>query len=107
MLAPHIVGASPVHSLSSPQSRCASSRTRSSATSAMNASGLESVGCVFCEAMPEPAIVLARCVPDRAKATRSAAVRQHWPMDTLREGHKVWVEQADGSQRAAIFVGEA
>jgi hypothetical protein len=28
-------------------------------------------------------------------------------MDTLREGHKVWVEQADGSQRAAIFVGEA
>jgi hypothetical protein len=28
-------------------------------------------------------------------------------MDTLREGQKIWVEQADGSQRAAIFVGEA
>jgi hypothetical protein len=28
-------------------------------------------------------------------------------MDTLREGHKVWVEQANGSQRAGIFVGEA
>jgi hypothetical protein len=28
-------------------------------------------------------------------------------MDELREGHKVWVEQQDGSQRAAIFVGEA
>jgi hypothetical protein len=28
-------------------------------------------------------------------------------MDTLREGHRIWVEQADGSQRAAIFVGEA
>jgi hypothetical protein len=24
-----------------------------------------------------------------------------------REGQKVWVEQADGSQRPAIFVGEA
>jgi hypothetical protein len=28
-------------------------------------------------------------------------------MGTLREGQKIWVEQADGSQRAAIFVGEA
>ena len=28
-------------------------------------------------------------------------------MDVLREGQKVWVEQADGSQRAGIFVGEA
>ena len=28
-------------------------------------------------------------------------------MDTLSEGQKIWVEQADGSQRAAIFVGEA
>ena len=25
----------------------------------------------------------------------------------LHEGQKVWVEQSDGSQRAAIFVGEA
>jgi hypothetical protein len=28
-------------------------------------------------------------------------------VDTLREGQKIWVEQADGSQRAGIFVGEA
>ena len=28
-------------------------------------------------------------------------------MDTLGEGAKIWVEQADGSQRAGIFVGEA
>jgi len=28
-------------------------------------------------------------------------------VDTLREGQKIWVEQADGTQRAAIFVGEA
>ena len=28
-------------------------------------------------------------------------------MHTFREGEPVWVEQADGSQRAAIFVGEA
>jgi hypothetical protein len=29
------------------------------------------------------------------------------PMDSLREGQKIWVEQADGSPRAGIFVGEA
>jgi hypothetical protein len=28
-------------------------------------------------------------------------------MHTLREGQRVWVEQADGSRRAGIFVGEA
>jgi hypothetical protein len=28
-------------------------------------------------------------------------------MDPFHEGQKVWVEQPDGSQRAAIFVGEA
>ena len=28
-------------------------------------------------------------------------------MSTFLEGQPVWVEQADGSQRAAIFVGEA
>jgi hypothetical protein len=28
-------------------------------------------------------------------------------MDTLREGQKIWVEQEDGTQRAAVFVGEA
>jgi hypothetical protein len=28
-------------------------------------------------------------------------------MDTLRQGQKVWVEQADGSQREGVFVGEA
>ncbi len=28
-------------------------------------------------------------------------------MSTFQEGQKIWVEQADGTQRAAIFVGEA
>jgi hypothetical protein len=28
-------------------------------------------------------------------------------MDGFHEGQKVWVEQTDGSTRAAIFVGEA
>ena len=28
-------------------------------------------------------------------------------MGTFQEGDEVWVEQADGSQRAAIYVGEA
>jgi len=28
-------------------------------------------------------------------------------VSTFEEGHKVWVEQPDGSQRAAVFVGEA
>ena len=28
-------------------------------------------------------------------------------MDTLREGQRIWIEQADGSQRPGIFVGEA
>ncbi len=28
-------------------------------------------------------------------------------MNDLREGQKIWVEQADGSQRPGIFVGEA
>ena len=28
-------------------------------------------------------------------------------METFAEGQKIWVEQDDGSQRAAIFVGEA
>jgi hypothetical protein len=28
-------------------------------------------------------------------------------MDPFHEGQKIWVEQSDGSQRAAIFVGEA
>jgi hypothetical protein len=27
-------------------------------------------------------------------------------MGSLHEGQKVWVEQADGSQRPGIFVGE-
>jgi hypothetical protein len=38
---------------------------------------------------------------------RGAAVGHDRPMGTLREGQKVWVEQADGSRRAGIFVGEA
>jgi len=28
-------------------------------------------------------------------------------MQNFREGQTIWVEQADGSQRAGIFVGEA
>ena len=28
-------------------------------------------------------------------------------MDGLHEGQKIWIEQADGSQRPGIFVGEA
>ena len=28
-------------------------------------------------------------------------------MGTFHEGQKIWVEQADGSQRPGIFVGEA
>lgn len=28
-------------------------------------------------------------------------------MQPFQEGQKIWVEQEDGSQRAAIFVGEA
>jgi len=28
-------------------------------------------------------------------------------MDGFHEGQKIWVEQADGTQRAGIFVGEA
>jgi hypothetical protein len=30
-----------------------------------------------------------------------------FPVEAFQEGQKVWVEQADGSQRAAVFVGEA
>ena len=28
-------------------------------------------------------------------------------MERFHEGQKIWVEQTDGTQRAAIFVGEA
>jgi hypothetical protein len=28
-------------------------------------------------------------------------------MDTFQEGQKIWVEQAGGSARAAVYVGEA
>jgi hypothetical protein len=28
-------------------------------------------------------------------------------VDTFHEGQKVWVEQPDGSQRPAVFVGDA
>jgi hypothetical protein len=34
-------------------------------------------------------------------------IEQDARMDPFHEGQKVWVEQPDGSQRAAIFVGEA
>jgi hypothetical protein len=36
-----------------------------------------------------------------------AGIRDDRRVDPLHEGQKVWVEQADGSQRAGIFVGEA
>ena len=35
------------------------------------------------------------------------AIDQRLAMDTLHEGQKIWVEQADGSQRPGLFVGEA
>ena len=35
------------------------------------------------------------------------AVGEDGRVDELREGQQIWVEQSDGSQRAAIFVGEA
>jgi hypothetical protein len=28
-------------------------------------------------------------------------------MDGFHEGQRIWIEQADGTQRAGIFVGEA
>jgi hypothetical protein len=37
----------------------------------------------------------------------ATGVGQHRGVDVLREGQRIWVEQADGSQRAGIFVGEA
>ena len=33
--------------------------------------------------------------------------RDDAPMDSFREGDAVWVEQPDGSARAAVYVGEA
>jgi hypothetical protein len=35
------------------------------------------------------------------------AVGEDARVDELREGQPIWVEQSDGSQRKAIFVGEA
>ena len=37
----------------------------------------------------------------------NGSVRHYAPMESLREGQKIWVEQPDGSQRAGIFVGDA
>lgn len=36
-----------------------------------------------------------------------ARIRHDDRMEPLHEGQKIWVEQADGSQREGIFVGEA
>jgi len=33
--------------------------------------------------------------------------RDDAPMDSFQEGDAVWVEQPDGSARAAVYVGEA
>jgi hypothetical protein len=38
---------------------------------------------------------------------RDFVVGQDGGVDSLHEGQKIWVEQPDGSQRKAIFVGEA
>ena len=38
---------------------------------------------------------------------RDAVVRENAGVNTFQEGQTIWVEQADGSQRAGIFVGEA
>src|SRR4051794_21863085 len=38
---------------------------------------------------------------------RRRPMRDHAGMHGFHEGQKIWVEQTDGSQRAAIFVGEA
>jgi hypothetical protein len=43
----------------------------------------------------------------RDRTSPTPLVRQDDGMDTFHEGQRVWVEQADGSQRPAIFVGEA
>lgn len=31
----------------------------------------------------------------------------NWLVKAYEEGQKIWVEQTDGSQRAAVYVGEA
>ena len=42
-----------------------------------------------------------------ALSTLAAPNRNDARMEPFHEGQKIWVEQSDGSQRAAIFVGEA
>jgi hypothetical protein len=48
-----------------------------------------------------------RRVGVHAPSTRARRAEDDEPVDGYREGQKIWVEQGDGSQRAAIFVGEA
>jgi hypothetical protein len=43
----------------------------------------------------------------RGPWTATRVVGEDRTVDTLDEGQKIWVEQADGTQRAAIYVGEA
>lgn len=43
----------------------------------------------------------------QAPATPATLTRDDARMEPFHEGQKIWVEQSDGSQRAAIFVGEA
>src|SRR5262245_52605472 len=73
MLLPHSTGASPVHALSSPHSRCASSDR---GAAAMNAAALASVGTVFCVAMADPSDVEVRLQDaDRGVPTRVVVLR--------------------------------
>jgi hypothetical protein len=43
----------------------------------------------------------------RAPSTRGARPATLGAVEPLREGQPVWVEQEDGSQRAAVYVGSA
>lgn len=50
---------------------------------------------------------MARTPPAHACTTGQPLVLDNSHVESFHEGQKIWVEQSDGSQRAAIFVGEA
>jgi hypothetical protein len=43
----------------------------------------------------------------RAPSTATAPRARIVGVDGFQEGQNIWVEQADGTQRAAVYVGEA
>ena len=43
----------------------------------------------------------------RAPSTKFGQAAKICGVEPFQEGQKIWVEQPDGTQRAAIFVGEA